>query len=248
MSWTPSSPAVESTADAPACGGGETALTEQTEQPSSQLRRRGAAAGDSSSEAPSASAPPRRAASSPARSRRTPTSQTPPSSPPRAAENATRRKKPPQSPQVPSSEKRKAFAIEGESAVTATRKRRVAFSGLMTSDSPHFEPGQCPADLPPISRRSRDDLRGARLIPSAPRARPACSASHRTSPHPHPDLTPILTFHPPLTLTRTLTPILTSQPTLTLTQPLTSHRHLSAQHPRGYRRLPHLPQGAHRPL
>merc|ERR1740133_506134 len=43
-----------------------------------------------------------------------------------------RRKKPPQSPQVPSSEKRKAFAIEGESAVTATRKRRVAFSGLMT--------------------------------------------------------------------------------------------------------------------
>ena len=27
---------------------------------------------------------------------------------------------------------RKAFAIEGESAVTATRKRRVAFSGLMT--------------------------------------------------------------------------------------------------------------------
>ena len=33
---------------------------------------------------------------------------------------------------MPSSEKRKAFAIEGESAVSATRKRRVAFSGLMT--------------------------------------------------------------------------------------------------------------------
>ena len=44
---------------------------------------------------------------------------------------ATRRA-PPSSPQVPSSEKRKAFAIEGESAVSATRKRRVAFSGLMT--------------------------------------------------------------------------------------------------------------------
>ena len=110
MSSSPSSPS--QTADAQSmCS---TAGSLSTEQP--ELRRRG-----------NTEAVPGRAKSSPARSRRAP--QTPPSSPPRGAQAATRRK-PPQSP--PPSEKRKAFEIQGESAVTDKRKRRVAFSGGMT--------------------------------------------------------------------------------------------------------------------